>query len=271
MASPDFSRRRRRILTALVLLASILLVPLTAHSLTIAYWRFEEGAAGQPAGTILDSSGNELSGAAVNGPIYSTQVPTSTVPQTGRSDRYSLLFNGTTQRVSFPDYPQLALTKSFTIEAYVKVFGQLGAADDIVFRGDDRTALDPYVLNVKNGTLGLAIEDAAGDSQAVSTPIPFNTWLHVAGELNDSTGRLSLYVNGTLASFLSTSIRPFASLDPSFSPASGSATSSRPITTSILTDSLTKCAISNQALAPDQFLDQVPEPSSHGLLHLRPA
>ena len=74
-------------------------------STTVAYWRFEDGAANAAAsgtGTILDSSGNNLNGTPVSGPVY-TSVAVNPIPQTGDANLRSLGFNGTTQRITIPD------------------------------------------------------------------------------------------------------------------------------------------------------------------------
>src|SRR5437870_5526529 len=89
---------------------SLLLLAPRAGATVIAYWRFEQGPANAASSSILDSSGNGLSGFAVSGPPYRTDVPTNVIPITGATDNFSLQFNGVNQRVSVPDYPKLALT-----------------------------------------------------------------------------------------------------------------------------------------------------------------
>ena len=105
---------------------------------TIAYWRFEEGAADVAAtNPIIDSSGNSLSGNPVGGPVFRTSVGVNPVPHLGLANTRSLDFNGSTQRISLPDYAALALTQSMTVEAWI--FSRTtNNGNDIIMRGDDR-------------------------------------------------------------------------------------------------------------------------------------
>jgi hypothetical protein len=64
---------------------TVLLTPDPANAGSIAYWRFENGTANSSAsgvGSILDSTGNGHNGTPINGPLYRSSVPSSTVPQT---------------------------------------------------------------------------------------------------------------------------------------------------------------------------------------------
>ena len=133
-------------------------------------------------------------------------------------------FDGKTGRIAVPDAPALAITKSLAISAWIKLRANPTSLSFILFRGDDRPGLDPYKLFVNpDGTLGLSISDADGNEvQAISpAPLPTGIWVFVAGSLDDSTGTLSVYVNGTAVATRTTTIRPFGPLDPSKSPGLG--------------------------------------------------
>ena len=54
-------------------------------------------------------------------------------------------FNGTDQKVTIPDNDAVKLTNSLTIEAWI--FAR--ANGFILFRGDSRPGLDPYVLSIE--------------------------------------------------------------------------------------------------------------------------
>ena len=61
-------------------------------------------------------------------------------------------FDGVDDRVVVADDPSLQLTKSMTIEGWVQVDSFPDAQQNhapILFRGDDRGGLDPYVLTAK--------------------------------------------------------------------------------------------------------------------------
>src|ERR1700730_9147072 len=88
----------------------------------IAYYPLAEGRPHGPAsgvGTILDSSGHNLNGTPVNGPVYRTDVPANPVPQTGAPNNLSLQFDGISQRVTIPDNPLFELTHRLTLEVYI--------------------------------------------------------------------------------------------------------------------------------------------------------
>lgn len=112
-----------------------------AYTDTVAYWRFEEGTAGNPVpasstggdaayhDTVLDSSGlfNHMrtwdTGAA---PDYSNDVPSATIPQTGEANTISLDF--TPNQNIYPlqkniNIPGSAnnLTNAFTVECSIKL------------------------------------------------------------------------------------------------------------------------------------------------------
>ncbi len=253
-----------RLLAASILLAA--LVSSVCWADVVAYWRFEEGAANvaaSGANSALDSSGNGLNGTPINGPVYRSNVPPF---GNVHPNVLSMEFNGSNQRVFVPDDPRFRLTQSLTIEAFVFARPLLGGeiGSDILFRGDDRIGLDPYRLTLQfTGDLLFQVMDASGQYASVTANIPFNQWLHVAGVLDDSNGSMKLYVDGNLAGSTTTSVRPFALLDPSQNPGIGigGLQSSNPsLGPEYFNGFIDELRLSNAALSPDQLL--VPEPSS---------
>jgi len=199
------------------------LEPRRMLSSTVAYWRFENGAANTVAtgnGTILDSSGNGFSGTAFNGPKYSSSVPAPTIPQPGAADKLSMSFNGVSTRIAVPDNPAFALTKSLTLEAYFKALGTVSNVDSpqyILFRGDDRGGLDPWWLAVEksiSGQVFLAFEICpdSGAPIILAAPVSLNAWHEAAGTLDNATGKLSLYLDGQLVASTYTDTRPMGAL-----------------------------------------------------------
>ena len=225
---------------------------------TIAYWRFEEGVAGIGAGaTILDNSLNNLNGIPVNAPLYSNNLPVNTVPQNNLSNQLSLDFNGGNQKIFVNDNALLALTQSLTLEAFVfpKTTSN-GLNGQIIFRGDDRGALDPYYLCVQNNYFVFQISDAGGNPAYVFAPLPgINQWIHVAGTLDDATGEMKLFINGNLANSTITSIRPFGLLNNNFTPGIGVGGLQGALNLSQGFNGLIdEVRISNVALTQDKFL-----------------
>lgn len=127
---------------------------------------------------------------------------------------------GTYTGVQIPDWPAYALTKSLTIEGWIRPRGN---GYMIFFRGDHRPGLDPYCLSL-DGHMNLAFGICGGDnsiSASVKTPVGLGAWIHAAGVLDDNTGTLSLYTNGVLAAQTTTTVRPFGALLPDESPGIG--------------------------------------------------
>ncbi len=124
-------------------------------------------------------------------------------------------FNGTGQKITLPDNDALKLTNSLTIEGWI--FPR--ANGFILFRGDSRPGLDPYVLTIElTHELQLIVCNDSGGVLAFRTPgaVPMNQWLHVAATLDDATGDARLFVNGALAAQTNTTLRPFRDLDAAY-------------------------------------------------------
>jgi Concanavalin A-like lectin/glucanases superfamily len=188
---------------------------------TIAYWRFENGAANTVAtgaGSILDLSGHGLNGTPVGNTVYRTDVPVNPVPATGAANTRSLDIASYGAGVTVADNPLFALTKSLTLEAFIRPrTGSIGDYNwgQIIFRGDDRGGLDPYYLGVNQSSLYFTIIQANDPGQYAQLSYGlqvFDTWMHVAGTLDDATGAMNLYVNGVSVASTITSVRPLGPL-----------------------------------------------------------
>jgi hypothetical protein len=133
-------------------------------------------------------------------------------------------FNGSNGWAALGDPSSLAFTQSLTIEGWIKVNGlptnyNFGT---IMFRGDDRGGLDPYQLVIlKNGDLQFGIDSAANIGTGIEAPIPMGQFVHVVATLDDATGLMTLYENGAVVTQTTTTIRPFATLDPTQEPGVG--------------------------------------------------
>lgn len=235
---------------------------------TIGYWRFEEGTADTVAtgsNSVLDSSGNELHGTPVAGPVYRADVPGWSNPPSTRS----MEFDGISgHRVVVPDGPLVTLTQSLTLEAFIKarpLMPGTGGVGDIVFRADNRPGLDPYQLGVGGGgnVLQFQIQNASNQTALIMATIPYNAWLHVAGTLDDATGAMKLFVNGTEVASTITSIRPLGTLDPAWSPGLSIGNDFTGQYGQVFNGWIDEVRISDTALAPSEFL---PEPAAAMLL-----
>jgi hypothetical protein len=128
-------------------------------------------------------------------------------------------FPGSWVGIEVPDAPAFALTRSLTIEGWIR---PRGSGYAILIRGDHRPGLDPYQLSLDGHmNLHFTVCSEAGTTATVRTPVGMGAWIHAAGVLDDSTGTLSLYTNGVLAAQATTAIRPFGRLLANESPGIG--------------------------------------------------
>ena len=236
----------------------------------IAHWRFEEGdpnSAASGSASVVDSSGHNLHGTPVNGPIYRADVAANPVPQTGTENTLSLDFNGTNEQIFIPDDPMFQLTQSLTVEAWINVRSTPVQLAQILFRGDDRGGLDPYFLTVGSISGGansqeitFLVQNAENTSAVVEAALPnLDEWTHVAGTLDDATGDLRLYLNGTLAAEDVTSVRPFAELDANFNPGLGIGNTQFATHRQYFDGLIDEVRISDVALNPSEFLNVPPD------------
>jgi hypothetical protein len=208
-----FIPRRASAFTLFAAAISMASTHAVARGSIVASWGFEEGApnvAAAGANSILDSTGNALNGTPVLGPVYRSVI--------SPYGALGLEFTGGNQRVFVPDSLALALTQSLTLEAFIRYDGAPSGTvgfTQIVFRGDDRGALDPYFLAVNTaGQLVFHVENQAGADADLFSPMPISqgVFMHVAGTLDDATGVQRLFINGVEVATQVTSIRPFGTL-----------------------------------------------------------
>lgn len=182
-------------------------IPVPRSDTTVAHWRFQKAIDGDVAAAtalIEDSSGNDLHGRAIGGPLFRAVAL--------ENSSLGLVFDGRDDRILIPDHSKLHLTESLTLEAYIQIdFYPTAALSQIVFRGDNRAGFDPWYLAIKSsGQLEFLIADPLNKASVVVSPEPLPTGrlLHVAGTLDHRTGLHSLYVNGQRVASEETSIRP---------------------------------------------------------------
>jgi hypothetical protein len=258
----------RASLLSVLVSATTLCLACPALAGTVAWYRFEEGIGKEFAtgvGTVLDSSRNKLHGTCQNDPggAYAHAIAPFGEAAFTISHRGDWVF--------VPDSPKLRLTKSLTLEAWVRIrrFQPNGLANFILFRGDDRPGNDPYVLALdpREETLHFTVEGPgrkAGDPLArVSTPFArlLGKTVHVAGVLDDATGFLGLYVNGRLMASMKTHVRPEADLHPIYQPGLGIGGffAGRPPGSFCIDGTIDEARISNVALSPKEFLMSLPK------------
>ena len=144
-----------------------------------------------------------------NASLYSVSYGTGKVGQ-------AFSFNGSSSRAEVADSSSLAFTASFTIEGWIKVNALPSSGSGaIMFRGADGSPT-PYSLTVESdGTLKFHVQPGPAidlNGSNLKTPLSTGQWTHVAATLDDTTGLMSLYVNGLLAAQTTTDVRPLATL-----------------------------------------------------------
>jgi concanavalin A-like lectin/glucanase superfamily protein len=282
---------------------------LAANAATVAYWRFEDGPANTDvnhiagagntfSADILDVSGNGnhlstwITGGCC-GYAYRSDVPFSTVPQTGAANNFSVKNTGggpgmfTDSAVSAPSGVNIEtmMPSAFTVEASWKP--EVGNHRTVVGRDARNVATsDPnlaalYLQAQPDNSLAIKFTDVAGNfHQAVTGPNfvqGYNfgndpeglqgTWYKIAGVSDGST--LKLYVNGVLEASA-----PIVSADPRLAIGStsggdwhaGAWTVGRGLYGGGHGDRaygfIDEVRISDMALLPSQLLqNQVPEPA----------
>ena len=166
----------------------------------VSYWAAEDNAS--------DSQGRN-DGVELDGATYGN----------GQVNR-AFVFDGIDDRIEIADSQSLALTRSLTIEGWVRVDALNASAPGVIlFRGDNRGGLDPYQLRINtNGTIQFSIQNANNESAVLNAEMPREQFVHVAATLDDATGELQLYLNSVLVASTTTNVRPFADLDPNSHP-----------------------------------------------------
>ena len=199
--------------------SGLLLAPLAASAETVAYYRFENGAAGQPVGnaverSVVDVSGHDRHLTPFQNPTLSAEVPTTRIPFTGEADTLSARFTGKEEILgtSDNDLNRFAFM-DFTIEAWVK-FDSLNGWQTFIGRDDkgnpgegtDAQSLFYFskTVHAKPGPNqtenAFRVEAVNRDNRLIAFDSTFapvlQTWYHVAVVGDSKAGTLSLYVDG---------------------------------------------------------------------------
>jgi hypothetical protein len=127
--------------------------------------------------------------------------------------------DGRDNYVNLPDAEDLRLTQSLTLEARFRAESVGFGWNSILFRGDDRPALDPYFLSLQRGRTADSAHlvfhvESMTQAAELQVDIPLHTELNVAGTLDDASNTMRLYVYGEMVGEQKTTVRPFKNLDP---------------------------------------------------------
>ena len=158
----------------------------------------------------FNGNANDESGNGNNGTVYGATLTTNL----WGAQNSAYYFNGTSSRIFVDDSTTLVLTNSLTLAAYmIALQPQNEHANQIIFRGDDRNALDPYSLFLIDGvTLFFGISDDKGNTVSLQAPISPAEWHQVVGTLDGTSGQMKLFIDSVVVASTNTAVRPLGLL-----------------------------------------------------------
>ncbi len=163
----------------------------TAAPGLVGHWPFDEGAGS----VVHDVSGRGLHGALQGGSWV-------------RGVLGSAVATNPPLVVDVADDAALQLTGSMTLEAWINIESIPSSHGMIIFRGDNRPGLDPYLLSTEPpDLLQFFVSDASGEHIEIHAKVDVGRFLHVVGTVDDASGAIVLYVDGKVASQSTTRIR----------------------------------------------------------------
>lgn len=127
----------------------------------------------------------------------------------------ALEIDGKRGGVRIPDYKSLQLDGSITVTGwfFLRSYVNDGPGAQILFRGDDRSGLDPYYMAIHgDGRVYFAINSQDAKSSHASGEIEIGRWTRVIANYSAETKRLNMWINGEHVQMTKTSIVPFKDL-----------------------------------------------------------
>lgn len=277
-------RGRTHLLIALVgCLCLTLAAPALAATdpLENAYWRLEEGVAGNPVAqgenTVLDSINlnDMMTVSPSSAPVYTSDVPVGVIPQTGATNNLAMRFSPNQDVYTSGKIINYPIIKAFTVEAAFKL-SSLDRFQGIVGKDGKPTSspLQPLVLKVRDSNeLQIETLDGAGTPRGVRSlaALEADQWYYAAVVHDGST--LSLWLDrndgagyvlqGT--DIVTPDADPLYETDSSWAIGRGMYDNGPADWFDGIIDEV---RLSNTALDPSEFLFVVPEPASLILLGL---
>lgn len=228
----------------------------------VSYLRFEENTGT----TAHDETGlmdGDMLGIWGGSEGWSTDVPVSTIPQTGEANTSSIRFGGGSEYIDMSNYNDLLLGYSFTIEMFIKPdenAAQYGAS--IFGFGSDYSDKLFFSISISSGQSYFTSQFMDTQVYFLAEEIRFNEWQHVA--LVKEQGEYSVYLDGQLLHNEGLS----SALDGPYEFYGDPTIGTRTIGT--FRGWIDEFRISDTALTPDQFLGAygIPEPGTIALLLL---
>lgn len=129
---------------------------------------------------------------------------------------FALEIDGKRGGARLPDMQALQLDGSITVAGwfFLRSYVNDGPGAQVLFRGDDRSGLDPYYLAIHgDGRMYFAINSSDARSANASGEIEIGRWTRVVANYSAETKRLNFWVNGEHVSGTKTSLVPFKQLN----------------------------------------------------------
>ncbi len=147
----------------------------------LAWWRFEEGSAGDTASTIRDygadgPSEGEFGGQAQNNPVY-VSVDEDLQTISGLENHLALQFNGLDQEITGIDALPVGPGSVFTVEAIIRWAGPTGNTN-VLLQQEDGIGIGRSWLTVQDSGLMQAYIGGTA-TQVGGTAVPIDEWVYV--------------------------------------------------------------------------------------------
>ena len=139
--------------------------------------------------TWTDLSGNNNHGTLVNGVSYT------------ENNRGALVFDGSNDYISTQNYDLDFGTQSFSLCALVNS-NSISSAQKIINKGQSSafpSGSVGYSLRFIDSVARFSVWDGTNNINISSSTLQSNTWYHIVGVCNRTTGTCDLYINGLLA------------------------------------------------------------------------
>src|SRR5262245_14905171 len=150
-----------------------------AGSGLVAYWKFDEGSGT----TVADASGNGNKGTLVNEPLW-------TAGRVGNA----LYFDGINDNITVPDSNSLDLSNSFTLSAWVNPASTFTDFRSILVKNYSYYLYASVAGLCGDGSPLGGFDVGSARNVCQPSPLPTNTWTHLAVTYNAST--LTFFRNG---------------------------------------------------------------------------
>jgi hypothetical protein len=215
-------------LPATVRIHTITLGVLSANQVTVAYYRFENGADGQTVVTVPDLAGNNDL-ATQGSPTFTSNVAVPMIARTGAANTLAANFPVSgNNALRTPTTGSLAAAefRDFTVELYVRNTSRAGwqtmiGRDDDGDPGQGVGAVALFYLQKAEGSNALRVELITRSNVNIQIPSSFimdaDSWYHIAVVGNALNRTLTLYVDGV-------AVGTNSNFDGLFVPTPGSAT-----------------------------------------------